>query len=63
MSDAEFRALVRKMRETQREYFKNRSADVLSRSKDLERQVDAELKAASRAEQPNLFTDHAQDAA
>ena len=53
----QFRDLVRDMRAAQREYFKTRSHFVLQRSKQLERQVDAELKADARPsrEQPTLF--------
>ena len=53
----QFRDLVRDMRAAQREYFRTRSHFVLQRSKELERQVDAELKADARPsrEQPTLF--------
>ena len=53
----QFRDLVRDMRAAQREYFRSRSHFVLQRSKELERQVDAELKADARPsrEQPTLF--------
>lgn len=50
--DAEFRDLVRRMREAQTEYFQTRDRDVLSISKSLERQVDAELE---RGLHPGLF--------
>lgn len=40
----EFIALVLEMRAAQKEYFKTRSKDVLNRSKELERKVDAELQ-------------------
>lgn len=52
----EFIALVRSMRQAQRNYFKTRSSEALNRSKDLERKVDAALRAASEAEKPNLFS-------
>lgn len=52
----EFVALVRSMREAQRDYFKTRSGEALSRSKELERKVDAALRAAAEAEKPNLFS-------
>lgn len=57
LPDNQFRDLVRRMREAQREYFKTRSHFVLQRSKELERQVDAELKADERPapKQPTLF--------
>lgn len=38
---AEFRSLVREMREAQKEYFRKRAPEALIRSKQLERQVDA----------------------
>ena len=38
---AEFRSLVREMREAQKEYFRHRDREVLIRSKQLEKQVDA----------------------
>lgn len=40
----EFAELVGQMRAAQRLYFRTRDLNVLERSKDLERQVDAELK-------------------
>ena len=57
MTDNQFRDLVRRMREAQREYFKTRSHFVLQRSKELEKAVDAELKTDDRPEppQPTLF--------
>ena len=57
MADKQFRDLVRRMREAQREYFRTRSHFALQRSKELERQVDAELKADKPAtpKQPTLF--------
>ena len=42
--DPEFRTLVRDMREAQKEYFRQRNRDVLVRSKQLEKLVDAALK-------------------
>ena len=44
MTDAEFRDLVRKMRNAQSEYFGNRTPDRLRAAKDYERRVDAALK-------------------
>lgn len=41
--DDKFRALVRRMREAQREYFRTRNSGWLRLSKDLERQVDDAL--------------------
>ena len=57
MPNNQFRDLVRRMREAQREYFKTRSHFVLQRSKELERQVDAELRADEHPaeKQPTLF--------
>ncbi len=39
--------LVREMRSAQREYFQTRSGDALSRAKQLEREVDRQLKEAA----------------
>lgn len=47
----EFIELVREMRAAQKEYFKTRSKDVLSRSKELERNVDAELQSINNKQQ------------
>ena len=47
----EFIELVREMRNTQKEYFKTRSKDVLNRSKELERKVDAELQSINNTQQ------------
>ena len=44
MDAKEFFYLVKDMREAQREYFRTRSKDVLTRSKDLERRVDYEIE-------------------
>ena len=53
-NEAAFRALVKDMRDAQKDYFRTRSQDALRRSKALERRVDSELaKAASR--QASLF--------
>lgn len=54
MTDAEFRALVRQMRDAQKKWFnaRTRTQEGLETSKSLERQVDNELK---RDEQPGLF--------
>lgn len=43
MNAREFFTLVREMRETQRSYFLTRSKDLLSKSKELEREVDREI--------------------
>jgi hypothetical protein len=54
MTEAEFRALVRQMRNAQKKWFnpRTRTQEGLETSKSLERQVDNELK---RDEQPGLF--------
>ena len=39
----QFRVLVKRMREIQKRYFKEKSPDLLKLSKDLEKKVDAEL--------------------
>lgn len=48
----DFRALVARMRTTQKEYFKTRKAYYLKLSKDLESLVDRELK---KDKEPTLF--------
>ena len=53
--DNDFRALVRRMREAQREYFKTRNSGWLRLSKDLERQVDEVLKGDTAADAGDLF--------
>ncbi len=48
--------LVSEMRKAQKEYFKTRSSESLTRSKDLERQVDKEIQRANEILQnPKLF--------
>lgn len=44
MSESNFIELVRKLRETQKEYFKTRNFSKLEESKAIEKQVDAFLK-------------------
>lgn len=61
MNAKEFFELVAKMRKAQREYFATRTNDALSKSKQLEREVDAEIKRVEdimnkRPIQQNLFT-------
>lgn len=46
MTEAEFRDLVKRMRQAQRIYFKSRDGAALDVSKTLEREADAEIKAA-----------------
>ena len=55
MTDTEFRALVRQMREIQRRYFARRSAGDLEAARVLEKAVDREL-----AQKP-LFATEATD--
>lgn len=43
MSNDEFRAIVRSMRDAQRDYFRTRDHKYLTQSKELERLVDREL--------------------
>ncbi len=43
MTARDFFNLVREMRETQKGYFLTRSTDLLSKSKELEREVDREI--------------------
>lgn len=46
MKPEEFYLLVANMRNAQKEYFKTRSRDLLSKSMQLEKQVDDEIKRA-----------------
>lgn len=56
MKAEEFYALVAKMRHAQKGYFKTRSRDWLTESKQLEKQVDDEIKRAKEgASQTALF--------
>lgn len=47
--------LVIEMRKAQKEYFKTRSSESLTRSKDLERQVDKEIQRANEILQNPKF--------
>lgn len=47
----EFIELVREMRNAQKEYFRTRSKDWLNRSKELEREVDAQLQSINNTQQ------------
>lgn len=47
--------LVSEMRKAQNEYFKTRSSESLTRSKDLERQVDKEIQRANEILQNPKF--------
>ena len=53
---SDFEKLVRAMRHFQRQYFKARTNDMLEKSKQLEKEVDAYLAAKEAAiKQPSLF--------
>ena len=60
MTVGEFAALVEKMREEQKEYFRKRTRETLRISKRYENQVDEQLKARRERlvqnMQPDLFT-------
>lgn len=47
--DNDFRALVRRMRQAQKEYFKTRNSGWLRLSKDLEKKVDDALSVGGEA--------------
>lgn len=51
-----FVTLVRRMRMTQKAYFKRRDATVLRESKDLERRCDAALIELAGGKAPTLFS-------
>lgn len=56
MITKEFYALVERMRNAQKEYFRTRDKSALSASKQLEREVDEAIKKANEKEQsPSLF--------
>jgi hypothetical protein len=52
MNDKDFRDLVARMRQAQKEYFRTRDRESLSRSKELEKLVDTEL---ANDVEPSLF--------
>lgn len=52
MDYEEFKALVKRMRKAQREFFKRASPDACQRRRDLEHLVDIEL---DRKDPPSLF--------
>ena len=52
MNDKEFRDLVARMRQAQKDYFRTRDREALSRSKELEKLVDIEL---TNKVEPSLF--------
>lgn len=52
----DFMTLVREMRETQKEYFRTRDANVLNKARDLEAKVDKAIKETEEDELgPKLF--------
>lgn len=51
MNAREFYNIVVKMRQAQRDYFRTRSQRSLTESKQLERQVDAEIERVTKIEQ------------
>ena len=51
MNAKEFYDTVVKMRKAQRDYFRTRSQRLLTESKSLERQVDAEIERVTKIEQ------------
>jgi hypothetical protein len=55
MSMETFVALVEQMRAAQRSYFKHRTSEWLTKSRALEKQVDAAVKAIQQPPQPDLF--------
>lgn len=59
MTAREFFELVENMRASQKLYFKTRRSDILRESKQLEKEVDAEIKRARKIEkqqnEPKLF--------
>lgn len=54
MTHEQFIGLVEEMRQAQNEYFKTRDRNILSKSKQLEAQVDAEINRFN-SKQLNLF--------
>ena len=54
MTYEQFIDLVAEMRQAQKEYFKTRDRNILSKSKQLEAQVDAEINKVN-SKQLNLF--------
>lgn len=56
MTDREFVELVRRMRAAQQAYFQCRAPSDLNRAKDLECEVDEELKRRKAAEAPKQAT-------
>lgn len=59
MNAKDFFALVSRMRDKQKEYFRTRSTSVLQESKRLEKQVDDEIKRVNEIikdkQEPKLF--------
>lgn len=55
MEPAEFKELVRRMRECQKNYFRTRTTEALRESKSLERQVDEALSFKPSKNSPSMF--------
>jgi hypothetical protein len=55
MSNDDFRDLVKRMRNLQKEYFSTRRKAALDRAKKLEREVDVELDSKAKADQLALI--------
>jgi len=55
MTHNQFLELVREMRHNQRQYFKHRTQSFLTRSKELEKQVDQHLADSNPTQQRTLF--------
>lgn len=54
MNNESFRALVTRMRDKQKQYFRTRDSYVLNESKALEREVDTELASTGQKELPGF---------
>lgn len=58
MTAREFFEKVAAMRQAQRDYFKTRDKEVLIRSKQLEKEVDDEIKRVTKILQSNVNEEH-----
>ena len=58
MTAREFFDKVAAMRQAQRDYFKTRDKEVLIRSKQLEKEVDDEIKRVTKILQSNVNEEH-----
>jgi phosphate uptake regulator len=58
MTAREFFEKVAEMRRAQRDYFKTRDKDTLIRSKQLEKEVDDEIKRVTKILQSNVNEEH-----